>query len=90
MKIKYNSEENININLNGFDTELTSNDLTFNAVYDVISIENGWYRIIDDSEDDYLYPPELFEIIDASDYEELKRRDEAREWAKSEKKEKTA
>ncbi len=28
------------------------------------------------SGDDYLYPPELFEITDDSGYEELKRRDE--------------
>lgn len=31
--------------------------------YDVISIENGWYRIIDEEGEDYLYPPELFEIV---------------------------
>lgn len=33
-------------------------------VYDVISIEMGWYRIIDEEGEDYLYPPELFEVID--------------------------
>lgn len=33
-------------------------------VYDVISIEKGWYRIIDEEGEDYLYPPELFEIVD--------------------------
>ena len=38
--------------------------LTNNQIYDVISIEKGWYRIIDDSDDDYLYPPELFDIIE--------------------------
>ena len=38
--------------------------LTHNKVYDVISIENGWYRVVDDSDDDYLYPPEGFEIVD--------------------------
>ena len=36
--------------------------LTHNIIYDVISIEKEWYRIIDDSGEDYLYPPELFEI----------------------------
>lgn len=38
--------------------------LTHNKVYDVISIENEWYRLIDDSNDDYLYPPEQFEIVE--------------------------
>ncbi len=38
--------------------------LTNNKVYSVISVEKGWYRIIDDSGEDYLYPPELFEIIE--------------------------
>ena len=37
--------------------------LTRNKIYDVISVEKGWYRIIDDSGDEYLYPPEKFEII---------------------------
>ena len=39
--------------------------------YDVLGIENGWYRIIDEDKDDddsdipgYLYPPDLFEIIE--------------------------
>lgn len=38
--------------------------LTNNKIYDVISIERGWYRIIDDSGDDYLYPPDMFEIVE--------------------------
>lgn len=37
--------------------------LTHNKIYDVMSIEKDWYRIIDDSGEDYLYPPELFEIV---------------------------
>lgn len=32
-------------------------------IYNVISIEKGWYRIIDETGEDYLYPPEIFEII---------------------------
>ena len=35
-----------------------------NKIYDVISIERGWYRIIDDSGDDYLYPPDMLEIVE--------------------------
>lgn len=38
--------------------------LTHSKIYDVISIEKDWYRIVDDSKQDYLYPPLLFEIIE--------------------------
>ena len=38
--------------------------LTNGKVYEVITIEKGWYRIVDDSGDDYLYPPKMFEIVD--------------------------
>ena len=38
--------------------------LTNNKIYEVISIERGWYRIIDDSGEDYLYPPDMFEIVE--------------------------
>lgn len=34
--------------------------------YEVISQYGSWYRIIDESGEDYLYPPELFEIVDDS------------------------
>ena len=37
--------------------------LTHGEIYDVISIENGWYRVIDDTDEDYLYPPEAFEVV---------------------------
>ena len=32
--------------------------------YDVISLEKTWYRIVDEEGEDYLYPPELFEVVD--------------------------
>lgn len=38
--------------------------LTHGKIYDVISEEKGWYRIVDDSGEDYLYPPEAFEIVE--------------------------
>ena len=38
--------------------------LTHDKIYNVISVEKGWYRIIDDSGEDYLYPPENFEVVD--------------------------
>lgn len=37
--------------------------LTKGKIYDVLSIEKEWYRIIDDTGEDYLYPPEAFEIV---------------------------
>ena len=37
--------------------------LTENKVYDVLSVEKGWYRIVDDTGEDYLYPPDIFEVI---------------------------
>lgn len=40
-------------------------------IYDVIDVEDGLYRIIDEDDDDdgsgvpgYLYPPALFEIVE--------------------------
>jgi len=38
--------------------------LTHDKVYDVLSVERGWYRLVDDSQEDYLYPPEKFEIVE--------------------------
>ncbi len=33
-------------------------------VYSVISIERGWYRIMTELDEDYLFPPEAFEIVE--------------------------
>lgn len=51
MKVKYLGKSDPLMLLNG-------------KVYDVVSIERDWYRIIDESGMDYLYPPECFEIIE--------------------------
>lgn len=32
-------------------------------IYDVISIEKGWYRIMTEIGEDYLFPPEAFDIV---------------------------
>ena len=51
---------------------LSTDALTHGKVYEVLSVEKGWYRIFDDDGDDrysedelpgYIYPPELFEIV---------------------------
>ena len=47
-------------------------DLLPGKVYEVLSIEGGWYRLIDESEEDYLYPPENFEEV-AEDEQEVRR-----------------
>ena len=33
-------------------------------IYNVISVEKQWYRIVDESGSDYLYPPHLFEVVE--------------------------
>lgn len=42
-------------------------ELLNGKVYDVISIEGDWYRIVDETGEDYLYPPQAFEIIEPND-----------------------
>lgn len=32
--------------------------------YDVISVENGWFRIMTELDEDYLFPPNQFEVIE--------------------------
>lgn len=44
--------------------ETKSHTLNNGQIYNVLSVEKGWYRIIDKSGEDYLYPPEKFEIIE--------------------------
>ena len=36
-------------------------------MYDAPSIEKGWYRIDDDSGEDYLYPPDEFAVTEDND-----------------------
>ena len=38
--------------------------LTQDNIYEVLNIEKDWYRIVDDSGEDYLYPPHLFQILE--------------------------
>ncbi|WP_444243759.1 hypothetical protein [Eubacterium sp.] len=33
-------------------------------IYDVMSIEKGWYRIMTEIDDDYLFPPKVFEVVE--------------------------
>ena len=60
MKIRYLGCKKENFIVQGNDMELVPQ-----KIYHVIRIEkHGWYRIIDESGEDYLYPPELFEIVE--------------------------
>lgn len=45
--------------------DFTTCDLIKDKIYEVQSIEHEWYRIIDESEEDYIYPPQLFEVVEA-------------------------
>lgn len=40
--------------------------LTQNKIYNVLGVEKGWYRLVDDSGEDYLYSPDNFEVVDES------------------------
>lgn len=38
-------------------------ELINGKTYNCISIEKDWYRVIDESGEDYLYPPDEFVIV---------------------------
>lgn len=46
-----------------------SNPLTFinGKIYEVLSIECGMYRVIDETDEDYLYLPSNFEVVEDGD-----------------------
>ncbi len=50
-------------------------DLTAGNVYRVIGIEAGDYRLMNDVGRPYLYPPTLFEMVDANEPHDWHRRD---------------
>ena len=41
--------------------------LDFGKIYTVLSIEKGWYRIMSELDEDYLFHPEDFEIVEPDD-----------------------
>lgn len=49
-----------------FIMETISGTLTKDKVYEVLSVEKGWYRVVIDPpfSDDYIFPPELFEVVE--------------------------
>ena len=41
-------------------------DIIPGKIYEVLSIEHGWYRIVDESGEDYLYGPSSFEVVEST------------------------
>ncbi|WP_435029082.1 hypothetical protein [Levyella massiliensis] len=37
--------------------------LTQGKIYDVLGVEKGLYRIVDDTDEDYLFYPEEFDVV---------------------------
>jgi hypothetical protein len=50
MKVKYKGKSSVS--------------LTQDKVYNVLSVEMGDYRIIDDTGEDYIFPAENFETVE--------------------------
>ncbi len=45
-------------------------------VYEVISIEYGYYRIVDETNDDYFYDTDAFEVVEEGEVEVIDDEDE--------------
>jgi hypothetical protein len=58
MKVKFIANEK---------AEIEYIDLTVGRVYNVIGIESDYYRLLNDQSQPYLYPPDLFEVIEAAE-----------------------
>ena len=63
LKIKYVGEREVDIP----NSYVIFMDVIPNKIYEVLAIEKGWYRIIDESGEDYLYAPEKFEIVESAE-----------------------
>lgn len=46
--------------------ETISLELTNGKIYKVLSIERGWYRVVDDTGEDYPCPAGNFEVVNES------------------------
>ena len=38
--------------------------LRFGKIYDARILKKGWYGIVDESGEEYAYPPEVFEVVE--------------------------
>ena len=58
MKAKYIGKEKMN-----FLSKDNHIDLIEGKVYTILSEEKGFFRVVDESGEDYLYPKSFFEIV---------------------------
>ena len=65
LKVKYFGERDVDVP-NSYKIFM---DVLPGKIYEVLSVERGWYRIVDESEEDYLYPPENFEVVAEDEHE---------------------
>ena len=65
LKVRYFGERDVDVP-NSYKIFM---DVLPGKVYEVLSVERGWYRIIDESEEDYLYPPDNFEVVAEDEHE---------------------
>lgn len=63
-KVVQKEEEKMKVKYTGESDPLS---LMNDKVYEVLSIEYGYYRIVDETDDDYLYESELFEVVEEGD-----------------------
>lgn len=66
MKVKYIGKTTMNYLMDNNDM-----DLIPGKEYEVIEVTKklGWYRVIDESGEDYCYPTQFFEVVDDSPIE---------------------
>ena len=50
MKVKYIGKDTVAIDKN--------------KIYEVVSVERGWFRIKTELDETYLFPPKVFEIVE--------------------------
>lgn len=50
-------------------------ELPTGTVREVLSIEKGWYRIMTELDESYLFPPKVFEVVEGSEADVEKRKD---------------
>ena len=61
-----NAQEELVIYNENYIVENNYMEFQFGEVYEVIEDDNsfGWLRVVDESDEDYLYPKELFRVVD--------------------------
>ena len=43
------------------------NAFNVGEIYEVLTIENGWYRIMNENHDECLFPPRVFEVVEGEE-----------------------